>query len=252
MIFQYKDKCIVLFENHIAFTTIMASIILNDDIVLTETQIDRLPVFAAMIQDMSIDTHNEPINVIVPDGMSAPDIFKYASCKEDNDYVLPGSHTDVARRTLDWCGVDVGDLRTPRELHEELQDKTVQLEKQKTAMSDVAYLDYVEFVCPGPSRTSFFLANNFDFTKFAKCKFNVKNMDELVTSWRTDAKAPVLLTEVYWDQKMHNHHDKSIIAMQHYTHFGTVPDELYKVISVIRNMHGLQPCNSCKCIHASQ
>ena len=249
----------------------MASIILNDDIVLTETHIGRLPVFAAMIQDieswkdiqdLSIDTHNEPINVLVSEDMSAPDIFKYASCKEDNDYVLPGSHTDVARRTLDWCGVDVCDLRTPRELRAELQDKTAQLEQHKTALTDVAHLDYVEFVCPkfhtGPSESeprsssSFFFANNFDFTKFAKSKFNVKNMDELVTSWRTDAKAPVLLTEVYWDQKMHNHHDKSIIAMQHYTHFGTVPDELYKVISVIRNMHGLQPCNSCKCIHASQ
>ena len=205
----------------------MACIILNDDIVLSETHIGRLPVFTAMMLD--IETR-EQINVLVSEDMSAPDILRYASCKEDIDYVLPSSHTDVVRRTLDWCGVDIGDLRTPRELHEELRDKTVQLEKQKTAMSDVAHLDYVEFVCP--IYPSIFVWNQFDFTKCTKNNFNVKTMDELITSWKTDINAAVLLTKTYRDNNSYKS-DRSIISISKL-------DELYKVISAIRDMHGCQ------------
>ena len=210
----------------------MASIILNDDIVLSESQIRRLPVFASMIQDLNTQ---EPINVLVSDDKSASDISRYASCKDNMDYVLPAD-ADVARHTLDWCGVDVSDLRTPRELRAELHDKTVQLEQQKTALTDVAYLDYVEFVCP--TRVSIFVSKQFDFTKFANCNHvNVKNMEDLVASWQTE-QAPAALTETFWNMKMRK--DTSMVAMQHFTHFGTVSDELYKVISVIRNMHGCQ------------
>ena len=206
----------------------MASIILNDDITLTKTQIDRLPVFASMIEDIQdLKMHNEPINVIVSEDMSAPDILKYASCKEDVDYVLPTDpYACVARRTLDWCGVDVSDLMTPRELR-------MQLEQHKVALFEVAHLDCIEFVYSDKDM-SFYVSNKFDFTNI-DAKWNIKNMDELVARWLEDDATYLLMRNLFVDHRGLTH--LTIFDKWHFTDFG-IPDEMYKTICIIRDLYG--------------
>lgn len=106
------------------------------EIELSEDQIGRLPVLAAMVEDLKCN--NEKINITVPTDMCASYIVEYSSYDDAADYVLSSlpKNAEVARHTLDWCGIDTSTLQTPRELREKLQQQKRLLDKYKWLYGD--------------------------------------------------------------------------------------------------------------------
>ena len=164
--------------NTLCFISTMVIIILKpDNIKLTFDQFGRLPVLFAMVNDLATDT-DATLTVIVPDNMSASDILEYSSYEDADEYALSGipARAEVARRTLDWCGIDMGTLRTPKELREEI--KLAKLEVVK-----VAHLDCIEFE---NSDCSHFVACDFDFSTMHESwkDWNIKTMDDVIELWK--------------------------------------------------------------------
>ena len=114
-------------------------ILIPDKIELTDDQFVRLPVLASMVSVIATD-ETDSVNVTVPDSMSASDILEYSRYEDAaTDFALSGipARAKIERLTLDWCGVDVSTLKTPRELREELQLEKLRTEQQKREMTTI-------------------------------------------------------------------------------------------------------------------
>jgi hypothetical protein len=113
---QMQLKCIVLMPG---------------GIVVPVGQLDRLPVLERLVEEFGGGP--QPLEVTVPEDMvGVVGVVAEFLRREPDEFVLDGD-PDVAavqRRLLDWLGVDVGVLRTARELREEirvLKDGAVEL-----------------------------------------------------------------------------------------------------------------------------
>jgi hypothetical protein len=138
-------------------------VLMPDCIELSKDQFHRLPVLFALVCDLSDHVTNHAtatdfdvsdasfekinVNVNVPCDMSASDIFEYASYEDATDFVLSSNPVKaaIARRTLDWCGVDVSTLYTHRELREELHLEKQKVQQHEQALLKAAHIDCIEF-----------------------------------------------------------------------------------------------------------
>ena len=84
---------------------------------LTEGDLDRLPVLAALVEDVS-DT---PVSWTIPSRLSVDAILEFLYSGEDFLLHMDPVKADVQRSTLDFLGVDVSGMRTAKQLREEFE-----------------------------------------------------------------------------------------------------------------------------------
>ncbi len=162
-----------------------------DNIELTDDQFGRLPVLAAMVKDIVSEEQQAhqmtaTLSVTVPDDMSASDILEYSSYEDAAvDYALSGNleRDEITRRTLDWCGIDMSLLLTPRELRFQLQQEKQNVERLKLELFKVAHLDCIEFVNTRLGGCSHFVASDFDVSLMDE-EWKVKTMDDIIERWK--------------------------------------------------------------------
>jgi hypothetical protein len=119
----------------------MRMTVILDGVLLSDEQLQRLPVLSEMAGEIYESSIEKCVKVCVPYGMSGESIIEYASCKDPTDFALSpfGEKADITRRTLDWCGVEIHNVKTPREIRKQLE--LIQLENFTLATTVTNMID---------------------------------------------------------------------------------------------------------------
>jgi len=106
--------------------------VILDGVLLSDSQLLRLPVLATMASDV-FGSSQSTVNISVPFGMSGESVIEYASCEDACDFTLSRFPALAAttRLTLEWCGVDTAEMCTVAELRNRLKESEEKSESCK-------------------------------------------------------------------------------------------------------------------------